>query len=324
MKNKKEIKDEIFSLDVSAYDTYISNKGELIANLIAGAPTLRTLVPQFGVKANTIEQLNILTTEVKWSTGDCVTGATDSTVIAPREIEAVRLTDREEMCLDKLDAKLPMIQSAGANNQELPFANLYMDLKVAENSFQLEKLVWRGNTSTGTGNLALVDGYLAIADGETGSLGYYATFSGITSGNAISTIETLINNRTEVMYEMDNVIIWMSQGDFGILSQAIIAAYGISGTGVYLNIGNQNELGYQEMVYPGTNVRIRGTHGLNSNRSIFATNENNLRYGTDLESDRERVDIFFDKYHRALVSEIIFSFGVQYEFPENVLYIKKV
>ena len=49
MKSKKEILDDIFALDVTSYDDYIQNSGEIIADLIAGAPTLAGLVPMTGI-----------------------------------------------------------------------------------------------------------------------------------------------------------------------------------------------------------------------------------------------------------------------------------
>ena len=325
MKKKEEIYKEIYSLDVSGYADFIENKGVIIANLIAGAPTLADIVPQTGVKAGTTVEMNILNTTINWQAGDCVTGASGSTVVAPRSVTPRRITDREEMCLDVLDAKLPMIQKPGARNEELPFANQYMDLKVALNSKNLEKLAWRGQYGVGSGNLSMADGYLKIADGETSDLGYYATFSGITAGNAISTIRnSVLANRTDIMFEADDLYINVSQQDYSIIADAIVDAYGIAGTGVFQNSGDQNQLGVQVMRFPGTNVFIRGTHGLNSNGSIFCTMKSNLRYVTDMESDRESVDLFFDKYHKALVSDLVFTIGFQYEFPENVIYIKKV
>lgn len=325
-KSKNEIKNEIFTNpDLSDYSAYVGNTGEIIANVIAGAPTLTKLIPMMGVKADTTAPLNILSTGVTWTNGNCVSTATgESVVLAPRSISVKRLSDRELLCLDEIDAKLPMIQASGAKNEELPFSALFINLKVAENSKELEKLVWQGNTSLVSGNLSKANGLLKIADGETSDLAYYATYSTFTTSNAISRIQTALDNRSEKMYEMDNLVVWLDQPKYSILSQAIIAAYGIAGTGAFVNTGVENQMGVQEMMFPGTNVRIRGTHGLNGNGSIFMTNENNLRYATDLESDRESVELFYDKYHKQLVSDLVFAIGFQYEFPENVVYIKYV
>lgn len=323
-KSKKEIKDEIFTNpDLANYADYIGNTGEIVANVIAGAVTLANLIPMTGVKANTTAQLNILSTDVQWTNGNCVaTGTGSATVIEPRAISVKRLSDRELLCLDEIDAKLPMIQAAGAKNEELPFSALFMDLKTKANSKELEKAVWQGDTTLLSGNLSKVKGFLKIADAETGALAYYNTFATFIVGNAITIIQEALDNRSEAMFEMDNLVIYIDQPKYSILSQAIIAAYGVAGTGVFVNTGVENQTGIQQMIFPGTTVTIRATHGLNGNGSIFMTNESNLRYATDLESDKESVELFYDKYHKQLVSDIVFSIGFQYEFPENVVYLK--
>jgi len=328
MKLKKDdIIKEIFALSVSGYGDFVDRKSEIIANLICGAPTLESLVPMTGAKAGTTVELNMLSTAVTWQGGDCVTTATGTTTLAPRSVAVKRITDREELCLDKLDAKLPMIQKAGARNEELPFAQLFMDLKVANNSKQLEKLAWRGSLTGGTGNLGLADGWIMKAEAETSSLAYYSTITAFTNTNdayIISKLEAILTNRSDEMREMETTI-WCSPAYFSIISKALRTTYGMNGTGVYTNAGAGNLEGrIQEMWYPGENVLIKATHGLSSNDSLFCTFQANLRYVTDMESDKENVELFFDKYHKALVSDIIFSIGFQYEMPEHVIYMKKI
>ena len=173
MKTKKELKEEVFALDVTTLPDHVENTGEIIADIIAGSSTLKDLVPMTGAKANTQVQLNILNTDVTWSGADCVSAETgDNTVIAPRYVDITRITDREDLCLDKLDAKLPMIQAAGARNEDLPFSALFIDMKVNKNSKEVEKLAWQGDTA-GAGNMALSDGWLKIASGETADLAFY-------------------------------------------------------------------------------------------------------------------------------------------------------
>ena len=326
--NKREIEKQIFALDVTGYSDWTENNGEIIANLIAGAPTLQNLIPMTGVKAGVTAQMNILTSDVTWSAGACVTSETgDNTVLAPRDVTTTRISDREIMCLDDLDAKLPMIQSAGARNEELPFAQLYMDIKVKYNSKQLEKLAWLGDTG-GSGNLALTNGYLEIASNETGSLAYTATFgagdlSAIASFSTkpIETLEIINNNLTAELDEQEEVMVWMSLANAKAAAKDIRDTYGLDATGNYLNSGDQAQLGQMKFQFPGTNLVICGTHGFNSDGRIFCTYQDNLRYATDLESDREQVDLFYDKYHKALVSDIVFTMGFQYQDPSQVIYL---
>jgi hypothetical protein len=327
MRTKQDLKKEAFALDVSALPDYIDNKGEIVANLIAGAKTLGMLMPQTGIKAGSTERLNILSTNVTWSSGDCVATETgDNTVITPRDISTVRLTDRELLCLDELDAKLPMIQAAGARNEELPFANLYIEEKVKYNSYNLEKLTWLGSIATGVGNLALQDGFIEIALQETGNLAYEQSygagdFAGIASFSAdpIGAIELLAANRTPELYERDDFTVFMNLANYSSLAKDIRDTYGLNATGDYTNSGMENAT--QTMVFPGTNIKIVGTHGLNGADDLFATYVENMRYGTDLENDKEDVELFFDKYHKQLVSDIVFSIGYQVQDPSQVMWV---
>ncbi len=85
-----------------------------------------------------------------------------------------------------------------------------------------------------------------------------------------------------------------------------------------------NEDGTMTFMMPGTNVKIMGTYGISGNDSVYCTIEGNRRFGTDLENDKETVELFYDKYHKQLVSDIVFAAGFQVELPSQVIYIKKV
>jgi hypothetical protein len=311
---------ENFALTPTGYADFVGRENEVISQIIAGAPTLADLIPQIGIKAGSSTDLNILRTDVTWSSADCISTETgDNTTLKPRNISVVRLSDRELLCLDKLDAKIPQLQRAGAMNDELSFSDAFMNLKIKSNAKQLEKLAWLGNVSTGSGNLALTDGFLAIAGSETADLAFYGTASASPIlSTIIADVRVALNNRTDEMYENGSVI-YMSSANAAMLSQALVDAN-------LFNYGqvSEDENGTLSFNFPGTNVKVKGTYGLSGNNSFFLTLEGNLRMGTDLENDKENVELFFDRYHKQLVSDIVFAAGFQYEFPEQVVYIAGV
>lgn len=324
MKSKNEILNEVFTLSDSALSTAVDKK-EIIANLFAYTPTLAGNVTMMtGAKANTTVEVPILSTDITWSTADCWATTSGNTTLGVRNISVKRLADRQEMCLDTLDAKLPQIQAAGARNEELPFAALYIDLKVKENAKQLEKAIWRNNVTGGTGNLATFNGILAIADSENASLNAYRTFTGTTAALISAEVDYIMANRSEAQFEAEDFTIFMSESSYHLLNQYYVATYGIAGVSMFANTGQENAQGHLTMWYPGTQVKIKATPGLASNNSIFALPESEIVFATDLESDKETVELFFDKYHKALVSDLVFAFGVTYKFPANVSYSKKI
>jgi len=325
---KKEAK-ETFALDVTALPDYVDNKGDIIVNLISMAQTLSMITPQTGIKAGSTERVNILSTDVVWSDGDCVntvTGAT--TVLTPRDISTVRLTDREELCPDKLDAVLPMIMAAGARNEELPFSALYIETKVKQNAKALESLTWQGSIATGAGNLALQDGYLELALQDTGNLGYEQTygagdFAGIANfaADPIGAVELFNANMSAEMDDRDDVIFFVSNANFKLLAKDIRDTYGLNATGVFESTGYENEEGRRMLKFPGTEILVMGTHGLSGVDTMFGTYLENLRYGTDLENDKEDVDLYFSKDKKALVSDLVFSIGYQWQDSSQIMIV---
>jgi hypothetical protein len=309
-----------FNLDVSGYADFEGREKEVISEIVASAPTLKDLVPMTGIKANSSTDLNILSTDVTWTSGDCIATETgDNTVLKPRNISVKRLSDRELICLDKLDAKVPQLQSAGAMNDSLSFSEALINLKVAKNAKSLEKLAWAGSLTGGTGNLALSDGYCEIAKGETADLAYYSTMTAQTKATIIDTIQTkVLDKRTEEMFE-NGMTIYMSSAYASLLSQALIDKN-------LFHFGQvaENADGTMRFTYPGTNVKIVGTYGLSSSSNLFCTIDGNLRFGTDMESDKETVDVYYDRFQKKLVSDIVFAAGFQYELASQVIFISKL
>lgn len=321
----KELKNEIMSLEVGSLPDYIDNKGELIDNMIAGSGILSEITPQTGDKAGTIVPLNILDLDVNFQAGDCVNSATGSTIITQRFFKPQRFTDRQEICLDKLDRVLPMLQSSCARNEELPFINQWSDVKVNKIQDELDNVAWMSDSVSGSGNLSITDGWVTIAKSETGDLAHYATYSAQDFiDDPLKVIdEGIMINRTNDMFKRGGEIN-LSLKEFAILANAIYKLYGYNATGDSLNNGQVDQKGDITMRYPNDgNVLIKGRPGLDEG-NIFYTDIENLKYDTDCENDTEDVDYFFDKVSKKFISDIVFTIGFQYLSPNRVIYLERV
>lgn len=322
---------EQFNVDVSGYssDVYNSRSAEVISNIIASAPVLSRIIPQTGIKANTTAELTILETDVTWSTADCVASETgDNTVLFPREISVVRLTDREEICLDKLDKFLPMLNTPGAQNEDMTFADKFIEMKIKKNALEIQKLAFQGDTTITAGNLRLTDGWLKIASNELSSLNYHRSVTNITGAKitsgalALAAVQDLVANRSDAMYEMgaDELVIFLDNHVFDLLAAKYLDDYGVNATGIFENTGYERQAGIRAMRDPQSGVLILATNGMKEGEA-FMTDWGNLVYGTDLESDKEQVKLFYSDYHEKVVSVIKFAIGFQYKYPERVSYI---
>jgi len=324
MKTKKEY---LFDLTVSGTANIDRDKMDIIGDVIANAPTLEGIVPITGVKANNVVEIFSATVETALQSGDCPSAGTASTVLAPRSVKAFRLSDIETLCQDKLDAVLPRVMTAGAKNEDLgTFQNIYMDLKVQSFAKELERGMWSGveGGSNVNPNLNIYDGYLEIAANETGALGSYDTFSGVTPANAIDTVREMWSSRDEDTLELEGWTLNCGIADYYTIVTAIVNAFP-STPQTFQSIGVENELGHMESYFPGLALRIKASIGFGSTGDLFMTpNTSNLSYITDLEHDKESAKITYDEVTDKMHFALKMTFAPQYFSPKAVVYRKKV
>lgn len=318
---------ENFGFDVSAYTDAKERSNELIVAMIEKDPLLGEISVATGNKAGVTAELNVLKSNVNYSNADCVTVATgDSTVIEPRSVKVYRLTDREELCLDNLDAKLPQLQRAGARNTDLTFSQLYIDEKLAKGSKENIKMAFQGDRSiVGNTNLNKVDGWLKLAKSESAKLAFYDTAAVINASTVLGLISDLTVNRSQMQLDNSNeLVIFVNNATFDMISAALIAEYGINPTGVFGDTGYQNQAGNRKMKDPSTGIIIEATSGLDGKGGLFMTTKENLVLATDLEHDKEDVDLYYSKDKKAMIYDLVWTAGFTYYFPELVSYIEYV
>lgn len=321
---KESFESQNFDLDLSDYTNWEDRRGDIITNIFAGSPTLGDLIPMTGVAYDTTVKLAILDTSVVWGDPCGSPTASGPTTVSPRSCTPALLSEAEVLCPLQLKPILPMIMAVGSRQENLGgLAGAYTNLKINKNSNLLEQLAWRGDTG-GSGNLSKTDGFIKIALSETSALAHYGTFSSFTVGtSSAALIELAISKRTT---KMRNEICYMyvSESYYDIIRQTILTIWGINPTGNFLNSGDENQLGVQMMQWPGTNVVIKSTPGLNTDNHIFLTRNGNLRYVTDLESDRDDVRLNFNPYDNKVYYNLMYTAGFQYELPEDVVLLAKV
>jgi hypothetical protein len=191
----------------------------------------------------------------------------------------------------------------------------------------MEKALFQGDKTSGTGNMAAVNGLLAIAGSETSDLASYGTFSTYTKAAAVAFIENnILANMSAVSHDVEDYIVFMSMSDFSLTRMAVLAAYPnlVSATGVYMNGAYSDQIDKNAFLFPGTNVIIKGTSALTGNGSIIALPYSEIKYAVDLEAELNSVNVFFDKMTKSYVFDIVFGIGFQYANPGNVIYMEKV
>lgn len=190
-----------------------------------------------------------------------------------------------------------------ALGETLPFEELLINNNINELAKVNERLIWEGDTTSGEGNMLLMDGIITIAKKDVNT----------------------------VKQEKGTDTIWQRVQKLWLALPAEIA----DKTTIFMSIANYKQLivelmnsnmfhvfeeyqGTYEMTLPGANVKIKGVSGITSD-VILATPEDNLYLGVDGESDSETVDLYFDKSDRTFKFVVEYAYAVNYAFSEYVI-----
>ncbi len=189
-----------------------------------------------------------------------------------------------------------------ATGQELPFEELLINNNVNELAKVNEQLIWEGDTTDGTGNLALMDGILTIARADQNTVK-------IDAGS-----DSLWTRVQKTWLALDPAIadkctLFMSIANY---KQLIVDLMNANQYHIF-----EEYQGEYRMTMPGTNLVIRGVSGITED-VIVCTPEDNLYLGVDGESDDEIVDVYFDKSSRTFKFVVEYAYCVNYAFSEFV------
>ena len=292
----------ITNLD-SRLKTYLETNGvEVLTKALFNSESAKYFNIQTGVTA---EQpiIRLDSTITLADASNCGFTATGSDTFTNRLLSPKFLKVNKEFCPKTLlktwahsDVKM------NALNQEMPFEELLISNNINELAKVNERLIWEGDTTSGSGNMLLMDGIITIAK----------------------------KDENTVKQQKSTDTIWQRVQKLWLALPAEIA----DKTTIFMSIANYKQLivelmnanmfhvfeeyqGTYEMTMPGANVKIKGVSGITSD-TIVATPEDNLYLGVDGESDDEVVDLYFDKSSRNFKFVVEYAYCVNYAFSEYV------
>ena len=190
-----------------------------------------------------------------------------------------------------------------ALGQELPFEELLINNNINELAKVNERLIWEGDTTSGEGNMLLMDGIITIAKKDENTV------------KQQKNTDTVWQRVQKIWLSLpaeiaDKATIFMSIANY---KQLIVELMNENMFHVF-----ESYEGQYEMTMPGANVKIKGVSGITSD-VILATPEDNLYLGVDGESDSETVDLYFDKSDRTFKFVVEYAYCVNYCFSEFVI-----
>ena len=288
----------------SRLKNYLETNGtEVLTKALFNSESAKYFQIQTGVTAETpIIRLDSSITLADAST--CGFEATGSDTFSNRLLSPKFLKVNKEICAKTLlktwahsDVRM------NALGQTLPFEELLINNNINELAKVNERLIWEGDTTSGAGNLALMDGIITIAKKDENTI------------KQVKGSDTIWQRVQKLWLALpaeiaDKTTIFMSIANY---KQLIVELMNANMFHVF-----ESYEGTYEMTMPGANVKIKGVSGITSD-VILATPEENLYLGIDGENDDEVVDLYFDKSSRTFKFCIEYAYCVNYAFSEYVI-----
>lgn len=299
------------SLDLNGLTTYVDeNKMELIKKSVLAGRTLQYIEVQPDIKSSAA--INIIDSELVAQAGACGWSASGTTALTQRELSVCPIKVNESICVDDLNSYWTQkLMKPGSYNEDIPFEEVYASEKAGKINALIDDIIWKGNTSTGSGNLALCDGFIALADSITSDTvdGNTSAATGITSGNIVDLVDDMVAAVPADIIDADDLVLFMGYEVYRLYAKALRDANLFHYTGAE----NQGE-DFSQMV-PGTNVKVVAIRGLNGTDRMFLSRAANFYFGTDLLNDAEDFNIFYSEDNDEVRFRAKWKMGVQVAFP---------
>ena len=304
--------------NASGLTNYVEvNKDVLIKDVVLGAKygdTIANLRKQLGVK--TKERLNYLDVDPVLQDGTgCGFSASGSTNFSEREIETAPFKVNDKWCPDDLLGKFAeylVRYGANANAEDgMPFESEILSEIEKGIAKKLEKMVWQGDTSGSD----LIDGFLTQALGDdsasTINVAYTADTSAITLYDAVKAVIMKVPEDI-----IEDAVVFVSPAVF----RALVFELTEKNMFHFKSGDNGEIIEDNDLIFPGTSVRIHKTHGLEGDKKhIYASVWDNMVYAADMMNDKEEFRLWFSDDDDLYKLKIKWNAGVKTLYPDAVV-----
>lgn len=297
-----------FSFDLSSLSTYTDEVGGLVLQeSIVKGKTADIVWIQAGVKGT--QSINLLSSNITIGTGGCGfddTANLSGTTWTQRQLASKLYKYQEQLCPTALrDYWQGMFLNNPASNEELPFAQMIVDLKAKEIQKFVEDKVWNATD--------LVDGfsgfYYTISTGTTG-VNYVASATTPSSTTMLTCVDEVIAATPDAIREDDDLVVFMSPANYN---------------NYVVNLRTANYYHYtpesagQDFItyHPATKIRVVGVPGLAGKNRIVLGKSSQMVIGVGLLDSTEKLDMWYSKDNDTIRLMASFNLSSNIAFPEN-------
>lgn len=300
------------AFSVNGLASYVDqNRTELLTASILPAKLAKLIRTIPGVKGTTT--LNTLANSVTFQDGSsCGWNASGTTTLSQRSIVPGVVKVQMNFCHKSVLGKyLEHDVRLRAGLESMDFETKITDDITRNIVRELEKALFQGDTTSGTGNNAFFNGLETIISADV--------TSGVIANSQVSTASQndTIKDRTYAVYStikeenLATSVILMSVANYRSLCLALFNA----------NLYNYKPEvdGSLELTLPGTETKVYAMPGMTGSNKIYAINPDEVFYGFDESGDEEAFDFWFSKDAQEFRLNVNFVAGIQYAFPGNIV-----
>ena len=305
---------EKFAYDVSGLASYVDEQRDaLTVRAVTEAKTLQYINIQEGIKGS--EEIKLMDDSIVYQAGDCSMTPSGDTVFTDRAIAVETLGFMKSFCNKDLAGfwtQLGLRPGAMAEDKELPFEQQIIDYLLKLHSYELDKLIWKGNKSTGSGNLAFMNGYRSFLTTGNGCVDLNGTSTAsISASNAYDVFYECFENTPSNIAESGDLICFTGRENFNFLMKDLVDQN-------FFHYSPANIATMDEIIVPGTNMRVVKVNGLNGLDNIYTGRASEFVFGTDLRSDFDNFELWYSQDDDVLYLRSKFRAGVQVPFLNQI------
>lgn len=303
-----------FDYDVADLAPYIDQQREdLITRSVTEAKTLGYIAIQEGIKGS--EAIKLLDDSIIYQAGDCTMVPDGDTVFSDRNISVETLGYMKRFCQKDLAGfwtQLALRPGAMAEDQSLPFEAQLTSYLLSLHALELDKLIWQGNKSTGTGNLAFMNGFAQFVTVANGATALNTTgYTTIDSGNAYDVFYECFTNTPEAVAENPALVCFAGRETFNALMKNLVDLN-------FFHYSPAQIATMNEVIVPGTDMKVVKVPGLNGSSKIFTGKATDFVFGTDLSSDFDNYEMWYSQDDDVIYVRSKFRAGVQVPFLDQI------
>lgn len=297
------------ALSLGGMTEYVkSTSAELLVAAVLKGETINLIKTQPGIKYK--DRLFYFTTDAVFQAATCAFNTNGTTTLTEKDVSVVSVKVNESICPEDLDKYYQSLQMTPGWNKTIPFEQVYFTKKMSEIAKTIETNIWANHSGDTTRPAGLISKF--IADGSTVHLHQNLTGT-TTASDWMTIIYDLQNQLPEEIQALPDLTLFVGHPIFRKIVQALVYA------NLYHIDLSAND-GMNPFMFPGTNIKIMPVNGLNTLNNMVLTPASNLVYLTDLVSEEDKIEWFWDQSDQICKFIARFKYGVDYYFSSYVVY----